>query len=297
MKRFVWVVALFFLGVFLLSFFGTLSLIYQDHDQFSLVDANIGVLEITGPITDSLPVLEQIQTYRETPHLKGLVVRVDTPGGAIGASQEIYMELKKLSEKDERPLIMSLGNVAASGGLYVSLGAPKVLSLPGTITGSMGVIVPITNFSRLAKKLHVDPVAIKSGDLKDAGNPLKPLDPKAERFLQEMVDAAFEQFQADVKSVRELTDEQVQFLSDGRVINGLQAQEIGIVHEIGTFSDAVTQVQEAAKLEKVELGFLSRKPKSLIERVLESTMSPVGEWMSHSVELWFQNRLPVPEYR
>jgi len=233
--------------------------------------ANIGVIEVDGVITESLPVLEQIRDLKDLKNIKALVVRVDSPGGAVGASQEIFWELRKLKAK--MPVIISQGNLAASGGLYISIAGSKVFSLPGTITGSMGVLMPITNVARLAEKLYLDPITIKSGDLKDAGNPLHPMSPKAKQYFQEMVDKTFAQFKNDVKTERKLKDEVVARLSDGRVVDGLEAKELGLVDEIGTFEDAVAFAKEEAKISgDVKLGWLSRKPKTLMERIFEGAM-------------------------
>lgn len=236
--------------------------------------ANIGVIEIEGVVTESLSVLEQIRKFKDHPQLRALVVRLETPGGAIGASQEIYLELKKLRE--ETPVIISMGNVAASGGLYIALGGSQVVALPGSITGSMGVLMPLTNVSRLMEKIYIDPITIKSGNLKDAGNPLKPMPEEARQYLQAMVNSSFEQFRKDVVTERKLSEAVAKRLSDGRVVNGLEAKEMGIVDAIGTFEDAVNMAKEKAKIEgKVKLAFLSREPKGLIHQILRGATETV----------------------
>lgn len=253
-----------------MSFLGGLTLITGGEDKLEKQSANIGVIEISGVITESLPVLEQIQEFKDLKNLKALVVRVDSPGGAVGASQEIYLELKKLREKV--PVVISMGNLAASGGLYVSIGGSKVFALPGTITGSMGVLMPITNFSRLAERLYVDPITIKSGELKDAGNPLRPMDAKAKQYFQEMVNRTFAQFRAHVKDERKLSDETVAHLSDGRVVDGEEAKKRGLVDEIGNFQDALEFAKTEAKVDEIKIAWLSRKPKGLWEKVVEGAM-------------------------
>jgi protease-4 len=270
-KKFFWFVVIVLVGVFLISFIGGLAVMTGGEDRLDREHANIGVIEIEGVISESLPVLEQIRDLEELKNIKALVVRVDSPGGAVGASQEIYLELRRLREK--MPVVISMGNLAASGGLYSSIAGTKVFALPGTITGSMGVLMPITNFARLVDKMLVDPVPIKSGELKDAGNPLRPMDAKAKQYFQDMVNKTFKQFKEHVKTERKLKAEVAEMLSDGRVVDGLEAKEIGLVDEVGSFEDAVNFAKEAGKVsDDVKLAWLSRKPKSIWEKVIEGAM-------------------------
>lgn len=229
-----------------------------------------------------MPVLEEIRTFLENDNLKALIVRLDSPGGAVGASQEIYWELMKLKEK--RPVIISMGNVAASGGLYIAVAGTEVLALPGSITGSMGVLMPLTNISRLVDKLHIDPMPIRSGEFKDAGNPMTPPDKEARAYLQEMVNKTFEQFRADVAEARSLSEEAVKYLSDARVVSGKEALELGLIDRLGSFQDAVDRAKELGGVEgDAELAYLSRQPKGLLERVLE--MSITRAWNVLSAKL------------
>jgi len=270
-KKFFWFVVIVLVGTFLISFVGGLTFLSGGEEKMERKHANIGVIEVDGVITESLPFLEQLRDLKDLKNIKALVVRVDSPGGAVGASQEIFWELRKFREK--MPVIITMGNLAASGGLYIAIAGTKVYALPGTITGSMGVLMPITNVARLAERLYLDPITIKSGELKDAGNPFLPMGPKAKKYFQEMVDKTFTQFRAHVKTERKLKDEVVTKLSDGRVVDGIEAKEIGLVDEIGSFEDAVQFAKEAAKISgDTKLAWLSRKPKGLAERIFEGAM-------------------------
>ncbi len=284
MKKFFWFVVIVLVGVFLISFIGGLTVLTGGDEELKKHEANLGVIEIDGVITESLPVLEQIRELKELKKIKALVVRVDSPGGAVGASQEIYLELKRLREK--MPVVITMGNLAASGGLYVSLGGSKVFALPGTITGSMGVLMPITNFSRLADKRLIDPITINPGELKDAGNPMRPMDQKAKQYFQDMVNKTFSQFRDHVKTERKLSEQAVTELSDGRVVGGNEAKAMGLVDEIGNFEDAIAAAKEAAKIsEDVKIAWLSRKPKGLWEKIMEGAMSSlVDSVFKHSLE-------------
>lgn len=280
MKRFFW-----FLGVvfFVLILFSVIFRGLGPTENLEVASGNIGVIEIEGVIIESLPVLEQIQTLKEHKNLKALVVRIDSPGGAVGAAQEIYLELKKLRE--DFPVIVSMGNIAASGGLYASLGGDVVLALPGTLTGSMGVLLQVTNLSKLAKRVYMEPITIKSGELKDAGNPLHPMKPGTRRFLEGMIDKTFEQFKEHVVSERKLKPAAIKELSDGRVVSGSEAVKLGLVDEIGSFQDAVDLAAEKANIEKVKLAFLSRKPVTFVERLVQEMAVPVREMLESKVHL------------
>lgn len=242
-----------------------------------LRSANIAVIEVTGVIMESLPIIEQIRDVRDSENIKAIVVRIDSPGGAVGASQEIFMALKKQAEA--MPMAVSMGNLAASGGLYVSLAGDRVFSLPGTLTGSMGVMTEILNVSKLLDKAYLKPVTIRSGELKDAGNPTKPMDAKAQKFLQDMINRTFYQFREHVKQNRDVSEENLKLMSDGRVIDGSQAVELGIAHEIGTFEDAVEYVKAEAGIKDESLAFVSRKPKGLVDKILEGSARSIQQWI------------------
>jgi protease-4 len=208
---------------------------------------------------------------------------VNSPGGAVGASQEIFLELKKLKAK--LPVVVSMGDLAASGGLYVSLGSNAIVALPGTLTGSMGVLLELMNFRRLLEKIHVDPLTLKSGALKDAGNPTSTMDPKTRDFLQTLIAKTFQNFKEDVVRERKLKPEAAELLSDGRVIDGNEALKLGLVDELGTFEDAVRVAGELGKIQgKVKLAFVSRKPKSWAHRLFEEASSPLINWLDAKLE-------------
>lgn len=252
---------------------------------------NIAVIEIEGVITESLPVLEQIREIRDNSQIKAVVVRVNSPGGAVGASQEIYLELKKL--RGDLPVIVSMGDIAASGGLYVALGAERVIALPGTLTGSMGVLFQLTNFSKLLEKALIEPVTIRSGELKDAGNPTRPMDPKAKKLFEDLVKQTFESFKASVAAERKLQPKAVDTLSDGRIVNGDQAKALGLIDDVGTFQDAVDWAKQKANIkEKVQLAFVSRKPKSWFEKIFESEVHSLKQEVK---QMFFSK--PMIEYR
>lgn len=289
MKRALWSLFLLIVGVFFLAFFTTLMLqaVLDSRGGNELESANVAVIEIDGVVRESMPVLEELDRLEDNPQLKALIVRLNSPGGAVGSSQEIFYSLRSVREK--MPVVVSMGNVSASGGLYISLGADHIIAMPGSITGSMGVITSIPNFSKLLEELYVEPVTIRSGELKDPSNPMEPRDPEGEEFLKGMIHSIFQQFRADVQNERDLSEETMELLSDGRVVHGADALELGLIDGIGTFFDAVRWAEQEADLEEAELAYLSRQPKGLVERVLErslqtlwSSLEDPGSWLLYA---------------
>lgn len=274
MRRFFKFLGFLFIVFLVLSLIGGIYRLFSDQGIDNIREANIAVLEVEGVISNSMPVLEQLEEFRKNSNLKALIVRINSPGGAVGASQEIYMELKKL--RDKTPVIVSMGDIAASGGLYVSLGGATVFALPGTLTGSMGVLLQLTQINRLLEKIYVDPITLKSGEMKDAGNPTSPMQPQQKKYLQELILKNFEAFKRAVVTERKLSPEAIAYLSDGRVVDGEKALELKLVDRLGTFQDAVDYAKEQAKISgELKLSFLSRKPKGFFEKIVHEMVSPI----------------------
>jgi protease-4 len=213
----------------------------------------IGVLELRGTIgggrgsIDSQEVLKQLRRFSLDGDLKAIVVRIDSPGGSVAPSQEIYDEIAKVA--GDKTVVCSMGDLAASGGLYIALACPTIVAEAGTLTGSIGVITQFPNVKKLADRLDVKVETVKSGALKDAGNPLRDMTPAEREYWQALVDQVYEQFVRAVVESRELAEEDVRKIADGRVFTGEQAKELGLVDELGNFHDAVDLAREQAKLE------------------------------------------------
>ncbi len=196
----------------------------------------VAVLELVGPIMDTKEVVAELHKYAFDKDVAGLVLRIDSPGGAVGPSQEVYEAVKKLRE--QKPIVVSMGSVAASGGLYAAMGATKVFANAGTLTGSIGVIMQFPNFEKIANTVGLQMVTIKSGKLKDVGNPFRQMTEEESEFLQATINSAQEQFVAAVAEGRGLDPAKVREFADGRVLTGLRAKELGLVDEIGGLHDA-----------------------------------------------------------
>lgn len=211
------------------------------------IGKRIGVIEIIGPITSSDQTVQTIVDFRINDSIKGVILRVDSPGGGVGPSQEIYAEVKRLVA--EKPVVVSMGSVATSGGYYVALPAQKIVANPGTLTGSIGVIMGFTNYQDLFEKIGLKSDVIKSGKHKDIGSPTRPMTDGDRAILQSLIDDVHQQFVEHVAEGRDLEFATAAKLADGRIYTGRQAKESGLIDELGNFRDAVTLIAEMASID------------------------------------------------
>jgi protease IV len=214
---------------------------------FGLGD-RIAVIPIEGAILDDRETLEQIREFREDKSIKGYVVAINSPGGSVGPSQSIYSELKKLREEDDVPVVASIGGVGASGGYYIALGADSIYALPGSLTGSIGVIMELPEISELMDKVGVDMRTIKSAEHKDVGSMYRDMSPGDSAILNSLVQDVYDQFVEAVTTERKMTRERVLPLADGRVLTGRQAQRGGLVDRLGNVQDAIAAAGRMAGL-------------------------------------------------
>lgn len=232
----------------------------------------IGVIEIVGPIMTSDRTVQAIIDFRLDDSVKGVVVRVDSPGGGVGPSQEIYTEIKRLAAV--KPVVASMGSVAASGGYYVSLPAQKIVANPGTLTGSIGVIMGFTNYQELLEKIGLKSAVIKSGEHKDIGSPIRPMTDADREILQNLIDDVHQQFIEHVAEGRGLELAQAAKLADGRIYTGRQAKESGLIDELGNFRDAVDLVAAMTSIEgRPELIYPPEPKKNFIDYFIEQAAS------------------------
>lgn len=197
----------------------------------------VAIVRIEGPIFDSGNVISEIKEYVKDQSIKAIIIRVDSPGGAVAPSQEIYEEIKKAVAK--KKVVVSMGSVAASGGYYVSAPANKIVANPGTLTGSIGVIMEIPNIEGLMDKIGIKTEVIKTGRHKDMASIFRKLGKEEKDILQNILDDVHEQFIKAVSEAREMPIEKVRELADGRVFTGRQAIDAGLVDELGNLEDAI----------------------------------------------------------
>ena len=255
----------------LLSFLLSFIMFFKEKD---FGKPQIGVLEIKGVILDAEEYLMAINEMAKDRGIKAVVVRIDSPGGSVGASQEIFEELKKTRTK--KPVIVSMGSVAASGGLYVALGGTKIFASPGTVTGSIGVVLEIPNIEKLLKKVGVETETIKSGAYKDTGSIYRPLTPEEKEYLKEKVKLIHDQFIKAISEERKIPIEKVKEFADGRIFTGEEALSLGLIDELGNFWDAVNEAKKMAKITEAKLVFLPKK-KGFLSKILEEKGSSILE--------------------
>ncbi|MBA4393725.1 MAG: signal peptide peptidase SppA [Desulfobacca sp.] len=234
------------------------------------------VISIKGVISDSKTVVEQLKKYRKDNQVKAIILRIDSPGGGTAASQEIYREVQKTSS--QKKVVVSMGNVAASGGYYVALGANKIVANPASLTGSIGVIMELANFKELLHKIGVSREAIKSGRFKDIGSPVRDLKPEERSLLEEVIKNVHQQFVEVVVKGRKLSREKVEKIADGRIFTGEQAKALGLVDELGSFEDAVELAQKMVGISgEVKLIYPEKKRFSVWDLIFSKMMGEITQ--------------------
>jgi protease IV len=218
----------------------------------------IALLEIRGPLLDGNQPSAVLEAYSKQSNIKAVILRIDSPGGGVAAAQEIYREIQRIRQK--KPVVAYMGNIAASGGYYVASAASKIVANPGTLTGSIGVIMQFSNWEELLKKLGVDITVVKAGQYKDIGSPNRKMTKEEQQLLDHVVQDVHEQFIRDVATGRNLPVEKVRAIADGRIFSGRQAKDLGLVDELGNFKDAVDLTKKMANI-KGEVGFTKSEEK------------------------------------
>src|SRR6266581_1650866 len=193
----------------------------------------VAVIRIEGIILDSRETIEELRHYRDNPSVKAIVLRIDSPGGAVVPSQEIFAEVRKTRAEGKIKLVTSMGNVAASGGYYIAAATDRIVANPGTLTGSIGVIMELANVTGLLEKVGVQSVVVKSGKHKDMASPFRTMSAEERELLQSVLDDVHDQFITAVADGRSLKVEQVRPLADGRIFTGRQAKTASLVDELG----------------------------------------------------------------
>lgn len=258
-----------FIGVGLLFLFAILiaTVSGSDSDVTIGTGPKIGVIELTGEIASSDEIVRQLKKFRDNRSLRALLLRVDSPGGGVVASQEIYEEVRKTRESG-KPIVVSMGALAASGGYYVSCGANKIVANPGTLTGSIGVISQFMNVDTLLRSVGVDVKTIKSGKFKDSGSPFRTMTSDDQQYFQSLMDEVHRQFIQVVEMERKLDHDTVVQLADGRVFTGAEAVTMKLIDTLGTYEDAVLIAAQLGGIDGEPAIVKERKPgPSLFDRM------------------------------
>ena len=261
--------AFFFILLFIIGQFSSLS----SSTKFAFGE-KIAVIEIRGLITQSSGVIEDLHQYAEDEGVKAIILRIDSPGGGVGPSQEIYREIMKIKSNNKKKMVTSMGSVAASGGYYIASACDLIVANPGTITGSIGVLMEFTNIEELFKKIGIKGVVLKSGEHKDVGSPFREMTPEEKKLIQSVIDNVHQQFIQAVADGRKMDRLKVAQVADGRILTGEQAKQLGLVDQLGNLQDAIDTAAKMVGIEGKPVVLYPKKKFSLLELLME--------WMTES---------------
>ncbi len=230
----------------------------------------IAIINIESIITQSSNTVRQIKKYADDKYIKAIVLRIDSPGGGVAPSQEIYSEILNVRKNSNKIVVTSMGNLAASGGYYIACASNKIVANPGTLTGSIGVIMTFSNIEELMKKIGLKTEIIKSGEFKDIGSPMREFTEKEKKLLQGVIDDVYDQFVNAVSVGRSIAVQKVKELSDGRIFTGRQAFEIGLVDKLGSLEEAIKLAAELVGIEGKPKIVSEKKESNLLFKLLEN---------------------------
>jgi len=233
----------------------------------------IAIVEIKGVITQSSGIIEELQLYLEDEGVKAIILRIDSPGGGVGPAQEIHREILKI--KSKKKVVTSMGSVAASGGYYIACASDLIVANPGTITGSIGVVMQFSNFEELLKKIGIKGVVLKSGEHKDIGSPFREMTPEEKRIMQEVLDNVHQQFIQAVAEGRKLDHSKVVQIADGRILTGEQAKNFGLVDKIGNLQDTIDITAKMVGIEGKPNVLYPKKKISIWELLMRDMASAI----------------------
>lgn len=272
MKRTWLVVSLTVIGSLMLLF----SLAFSLGRWERMGGSKVALITVEGVILDSKEIIEQLEKHRTNPTVKAIVLRINSPGGGVAPSQEIYEELLKTRETAKKPVVASMGSVAASGGYYIASASDLIMANPGTITGSIGVLLQIPNISGLMQKIGIKSVVVKSGQHKDLASPTREMTEAERQILQGMLDDVHDQFIDVVAKSRRLDRKKVEAIADGRIFSGREAQSIGLVDHLGNLQDAVERAGALAGIRGKPAIIEERKRGNLLVDLLRGSLNSLN---------------------
>ncbi|MBI4473792.1 MAG: signal peptide peptidase SppA [Acidobacteria bacterium] len=244
----------------------------DDGAEFGFTD-RIQIVDIHGEIFDSRAVLEELKRYEDSNSVRAILLNIDSPGGGVASSQEVYTEVKRLREKHDKTVVVYMSSTGASGAYYIACAANRIIANPGTIVGSIGVVAEWTNYGELLEWAKLKDVVFKTGEFKDTGNPTRPLTERERTYFQGLIDDMYVQFVDAVATGRNMDIQEVRALADGRVFTGRDAKARKLIDEIGNFQDAVDLTAKLAGISgKPRLIRTSRQRVTLLD-VLTTDLS------------------------
>ncbi len=269
-----WIVAIGLGVTFLVNlFFPDLDLSGEDR---------IALIRVEGVILDAQTTVGDLKRFGDNPTVKAIVLRIDSPGGGVVPSQEIHDAVKRVRNKNNKAVVASMGTVAASGGYYIAAATDRIMANPGTLTGSIGVIMEMANVEGLLKKIGVEGVVVKSGRYKDVGSPLRKMSGEERALLQVVMDDVHQQFIQAVADGRSMDVAEVQLLADGRIFTGRQAKDAKLVDELGDLDDAIRLAADLAGIEGEPKVVEPRRRFSIRELLESQLVGMLPKWDLHT---------------
>ncbi len=289
-KVFLWVIGVVLAGSVLIA-----VLIFAGGTEESEYDlsghgAKVAVVNLTGTIISSREIVSTLQTLAKNKSVKAILLRVNSPGGGVAASQEIFEEVESIRDS-VKPIVVSMGSLAASGGYYVSCGATRIVANPGTITGSIGVIAMFPNYAKLMEKLGLQMDVIKSGKYKDSGSPFRQMTEQDKKYFQGVVEDSYDQFLNAVAKERKLPIDNLKKFADGRVFTGAQALKLGLVDTLGSFEDAIKIAAKLGGIKGEPVVVEAKKPRTLADLIFGDMFSRLHIFEKDFIEQ------PILQYR
>jgi len=289
------VIAIVFLGISFLYLAKITSVSDRYYEQTGSGSGKIAVVNLDFTILSSESIVRQFNKFRDDKSIKAIILKVNTPGGGVAASQEMYEIIRKTRDKG-KPVIVSISSLGASGGYYAACGGSIIIADPGSLVGSIGVIMNLMNFKELAEKIGVSETIIKSGELKDAGNPFRDINEKDKEYFQDIVNDSYDQFLDVVSRERKMDKEKLKEYANGRVFTGRQAKDIGLIDSLGTFEDAVRIAAGMAGIDGEPAIVRERERLSLTERILDGFSNNELKSIKEELKNEFMNQ-PLLQYK
>jgi protease-4 len=291
-NRWLWGCALLIVGTIAtiaLAFFVVNVAMSGDEMAFASLHGRIGLVELEGEISESESVVDQLDRMQRDPTVKAVVLRLDSPGGGVAASQEIYDAVRRLRDEG-KPVVASMAGVAASGAYYVACAADSIVANPGTLTGSIGVIMSFPNTEELFRKVGVKFETIKTGKFKDVGSMWRPMTDDERTLLQEVLGNVYDQFVDAIVEGRGMAKEDILPYAVGRIFSGDQAMEYGFVDRLGSLEDAIEMASDMAGIEGRPSVVRKERRRVSFFDFFEDKMNPMKQWLGSGPRLEYRLR-------
>jgi protease-4 len=263
--------------IFIIAFFVQAMLLFFNDEVSVIKSDKIVVVNLDGIILESEPIIQKLKKYEKNPNVKGIIIKINSPGGGVAPSQEIYRHIRKM----KIPVYAAMSSLAASGGYYVAAACDKIYALPGTITGSIGVIMKFSNMEGLYSKIGIKSETIKSGKFKDIGSPDRKMTDAEKKLLKSAIMDVYNQFISDILKGRSMKKSLLLKYADGRILTGSQAKKLGFVDAIGTYDEAFIDMKKELKNPNVTL-YEPDKKTSLLEELIGETKSFTKKFKSYN---------------